>query len=289
MSEIQPVPFHGDTIDAIQTETGSWVVSLRRMCENLGVAYSSQLQKLKEKPWAVVSIIDTTGADGKTYEMTVIDRRTLTMWLAGINPNKVRPELREKIEAYQCEAADALDEYFNEGAAIRLQPGDTEDDIIAKGMLAAGRKIEQLQTRLTQVEAESEKRGQQLAAAQDTLGCIAKLLDQQKPYAAIGSQFVQLGGTISIRDIARNFQQLDPSMTMHRVYRILRENGYIVRNGCAPTLKAIRPGYLKQRIGKKSNGEMTRPYAVFTAKGIGWFIDSFIYEKSSTLDVPTLY
>ncbi|NEG55431.1 phage antirepressor N-terminal domain-containing protein [Bifidobacterium platyrrhinorum] len=288
MNTIQNIPFHGDTIEAI-AQNGTWFASLRRMCENLGVDYSRQLQKLKEKPWAVVDIMPTTGADGKTYQMTMIDRRTTTMWLAGINAGKVREDLRAKIEAYQCEAADALDEYFNEGAAIRLNEGDTEDDIIAKGMLAAGRKIEQLKTQLEQSRAEVEKRGHQLEQAHENLGSLGRQLTEQQPYAAIGAQFVQLDGTISVRDVSRNFQQIDPKMTATRVYEILRKYGYVVKHGCAPTVKGVKPGYLKQKIGKKNNGNMARPYAVFTAKGIGWFITRFIANKQETLDILTIY
>lgn len=289
-NDIQTIPFHGQTIQAAMVD-GKPNVALKPMCENLGVDYEAQYKRLRRQPWATISIMEMVAADGKNREMSMIDRRTFTMWLATIDTSRLKNEAtRQLIVTYQNEAADALDEYFNEGAAIRLQPGDTEDDIIAKGMLAAGRKIEQLKTRLTQVEAESEKRGQQLAIAHDTLGSIARLLDQQKPYAAIGSQFVQLDGTIGVREVSRNFQQIDPTMTMTRVFQLLRQNGYIEKHSNAPTMKGIKPGYLCQRIGKKHNGDMAKPYSVFTAKGVGWFISRFIYQQpDDNLDVPTLY
>ncbi len=63
----------------------------------MGLAFSAQLQKLKKKSWAVVSEIDTTGADGKTYSMVMIDRRTLLMWLANIDERKVKATGREKV------------------------------------------------------------------------------------------------------------------------------------------------------------------------------------------------
>lgn len=87
-------------------------VALRPMCEAIGVAYSAQLQKLKAKSWATVSMSDTTGADGKSYQMVMIDRRTMTMWLATIDENRVAESARPTIRAYQAEAADALDAYF---------------------------------------------------------------------------------------------------------------------------------------------------------------------------------
>ena len=78
-----------------------------------------------------MGVTPTVAADGKTREMTVIDRRTFTMWLATIDTGRVKNErTRELVRIYQCEAADALDKYFNEGAAVNprtMQPPTTED------------------------------------------------------------------------------------------------------------------------------------------------------------------
>lgn len=94
---------------------GQPFAALRPMCEALGVAYSAQLQKLRAKAWATVSLIDMVGADGKRREMVMIDRRTMTMWLATIDENRVAESARPTIRAYQAEAADALDAYFSGG------------------------------------------------------------------------------------------------------------------------------------------------------------------------------
>lgn len=48
----------------------------------------------------------------------MVDRRTLTMWLATIDTSRVSEATRPTLEAYQLEAADALDAYFHEGGAI---------------------------------------------------------------------------------------------------------------------------------------------------------------------------
>jgi len=93
-------------------------VAFRHVVEQLGLGYGSQLQKLKGKSWAVVTNIVTTGADGKTYEMVGVDRKTLTMYLATLDENRVREECRPTLVALQAEAADALDAYFHAGGAI---------------------------------------------------------------------------------------------------------------------------------------------------------------------------
>ena len=113
MKELTQIPFHDTTI--YTTADGTYV-ALRPVCEALGLDFSGQLQRLQRQSWAVVGMTPTTGSDGKTYEMTVIDRRTFTMWLATIDTSRVKNErTRDLVRIYQCEAADALDQYFHEG------------------------------------------------------------------------------------------------------------------------------------------------------------------------------
>lgn len=111
-----PVP----TIDAPLTATqvdGKIQVSLRHACETIGLDFSNQIRKLRGKSWAGVVMITTPSAGGNQLT-AMIDRRTFTMWLATIDANRVSEQARPIVEAYQAEAADALDAYFNKGGAI---------------------------------------------------------------------------------------------------------------------------------------------------------------------------
>ena len=133
MKELTQIPFHDTTI--YTTADGAYV-ALRPVCEALGLDFSGQLQRLQHQSWATVGVTPTVAADGKTREMTVIDRRTFTMWLATIDTSRVKNErTRELVRTYQCEAADALDKYFNEGAAINprtVQPRNDEDRAVTR-------------------------------------------------------------------------------------------------------------------------------------------------------------
>jgi hypothetical protein len=111
MSNFEVIRFQSDEIQAIREGEQVWV-SVKRVCENLGVAFSSQLQKLRKKRWAVVSMINTTGPDGKTYSAACLALDSVPMWLAGIDERKVREDLRDKLVAYQRECAKVLAEYF---------------------------------------------------------------------------------------------------------------------------------------------------------------------------------
>ncbi len=107
------IPFHNQTILAQQDTTGKVHVALKPLCENMGISYGSQYNRLQKAKWATVFMMKTVGADGKSRDMTAIDRRTFSMWLATIDTARVKNEdAKNLIVAYQCEAADALDAYF---------------------------------------------------------------------------------------------------------------------------------------------------------------------------------
>lgn len=123
------IPFHDTEIIAQQID-GIPYVALKPVCESLGIDADSQAKRLKRQPWAVTVITTATGADGKHYDMTMIDRRTFTMWLATIQTSRIKDNsTRDLLTAYQCEAADVLDQYFNEGAAIN--PNAEEHKLMA--------------------------------------------------------------------------------------------------------------------------------------------------------------
>jgi hypothetical protein len=113
------VPFHGDEIVSFQTD-GVRAVAMRRMVENLGLSWGSASQKLQRQRGKFSCFdIETTGADGKRYLMLAMPVEKLPLWLATINPNKVRADLRPKIELYQSESAIALHDYWTKGVAVR--------------------------------------------------------------------------------------------------------------------------------------------------------------------------
>lgn len=110
-TSIVQVPFHGDILDAIQDDRGVWV-GIKRACENVGIDHSSQLTKLKDRPWAVVAMNTTTGPDGKSYAMAMLHLDCLPMWLATIEASRVHEEVRPKLIAYQRECTRVLRDHF---------------------------------------------------------------------------------------------------------------------------------------------------------------------------------
>ena len=114
---VATIPFHGTEVQSVEID-GTPQIVFKPVVDSIGLAYSSQIQKLKSKSWATMSIINTVGADGRNRDMTVIDLRTLTMWLATIDENRVSEEARPLVVAYQSEVADAIEAYWSKGGAI---------------------------------------------------------------------------------------------------------------------------------------------------------------------------
>lgn len=103
-------------IMAVQQDGKEWA-SVTHICRSLGIDQKSQRRKLQAKKWTC-GVMMTLQVGGQAREVYMVDRRTLTMWLATIDAGRVAPEHREALEAYQAEAADALDAYFHSGGAI---------------------------------------------------------------------------------------------------------------------------------------------------------------------------
>jgi len=85
---------------------------------------------------------------------------------------------------------------------------------------------------------------------------------------------------MSVTDAAKHFRTLDQRMSRDMVYGLLRGAGYVEARSNAPTVKAIRPGYMVARQGMRDGRKIGKPYARFTAKGASWFVDRFIYGNA---------
>ena len=137
-TELMPVPFYGDTL-VLVNEEGTPFVAMRAIVENMGLAWQVQHRKLTEKFGATVTIMVTVGEDGRNREMVCLPLRKLPAWLYSVNPNKVAPELRDKIIQYQNECDDALWDYWTKGQATRpgLKGADRLSQVIKAGDRAA--------------------------------------------------------------------------------------------------------------------------------------------------------
>ena len=115
---LSPVQFHGSTIFVV-THKGEPYAPMKPIVSDMGLDWGGQQQKLSANKdrWGIEIIpIPTTSGIQQTLCVPV---RKLPAFFASINPNKVRPELRDRIRLYQDECDDALWNYWTKGHATR--------------------------------------------------------------------------------------------------------------------------------------------------------------------------
>lgn len=116
----QIVPFrHAELL--LVDHSGEPFVPMRPVVQGMGLDWKSQHAKLGAGRFSTCMVEITTQLLGDTQRRAVscLPLRKLPGWLMSIHPNKVRPDLREGIIAYQNECDDVLWSYWNEGRAVR--------------------------------------------------------------------------------------------------------------------------------------------------------------------------
>jgi hypothetical protein len=84
-AEIVKVKFYEDELDVIND--GAKVrVALRRACENIGLAFQPQIEKLRARAWACITMIVTHDTTGRAQEAMPETLRTVAIqkWLDGL-------------------------------------------------------------------------------------------------------------------------------------------------------------------------------------------------------------
>lgn len=111
--EQRPVPFLGDDLAAAMTAGGAIYISLPGMCRALGLGTQAQFQRIQRtaalaKGLRVIPLQTRGGV--QSVNCLRVDR--VALWLAGVEPSRVKPAFRAKIEAYQDELAPVAMQVF---------------------------------------------------------------------------------------------------------------------------------------------------------------------------------
>ncbi|MDP2961324.1 MAG: phage antirepressor N-terminal domain-containing protein [Sulfurimicrobium sp.] len=197
-----PVPFMGASLALIDHQ-GEPYAAMKPITEAMGLTWDSQSAKIKERFGAVASKIKATGTDGKSYSMVCLPLRKLPAWLATIQPNKTKPELRDRIRAYQAECDDALWAYWTQGKAERAPTARPPAPAVLKedtfGILNKG-AIEESDWKLTAAQCYASQAARLTAILIDQVGNTAKASAAAILHAAHASAL----NTLDLIEIAQN-------------------------------------------------------------------------------------
>ncbi|HHI5089836.1 phage antirepressor N-terminal domain-containing protein [Pseudomonas aeruginosa] len=98
----QVIPFRQKEL-LLVGNAGEPFVPMKPVVEGMGLAWQSQHRKLQSGRFAtcITEMVIQLPGDTQRRPVSCLPLRKLTGWLMSIHPNKVRPELREGIIAYQ--------------------------------------------------------------------------------------------------------------------------------------------------------------------------------------------
>jgi len=126
--EQKEITFYDDELIAIRANDGQIYVSVRHMCDALGLNVQAQSRRAKRHKILSSGLMVAKMATIKGLRNANVLRADLiTLWLTGVNTSSVKEEIRPKIETFQLEAAKVLWEAFQEG---RLTADPTFDDLL---------------------------------------------------------------------------------------------------------------------------------------------------------------
>lgn len=104
----------------IATFSNKKYVAIKPICNAIGVDFQTQLIKIKEDEILnqLYRLRPITGLDEKVYQMGTIPLKYVFGWLFTINPNKVKPEIKQDVINYKKECYEALFDTFTTRTSI---------------------------------------------------------------------------------------------------------------------------------------------------------------------------
>ncbi|EBZ6410153.1 hypothetical protein EWI94_24915 [Salmonella enterica subsp. enterica serovar Kottbus] len=123
------VPFYGNSLYVVN-HNGEPYTPMKPIVEGMGMDWASQFTKMKQRfKTSIVKITMQLPGDEQRREIICLALRKLAGWLQTISPNKVRPEIRERVIRYQEECDDVLYEYWTKGVVVNPRKASVMEEL----------------------------------------------------------------------------------------------------------------------------------------------------------------
>lgn len=251
MNEIQS--FESDqfgTVRAVRGEDGEPMFVAKDVCAALGLGNSRQaLARLDDDEKGVISN-DTPGGE---QQMQAVNEPGLYVLVLSSR----KPEARAFKRWVTHEVLPAL---RREGA-YEVPREEPLDLVIARGMVAANKKIQLLE---------------------DRNDALRKQAEELRPKAAFFDRCMESDALINVRDAAKMLKSFDRDMGEKRLRELLRERGYVEKRTLRATAEAIRWGYMVERAFtvRGKDGDRLEHYGVLTPKGVAMCMRRFCRQPT---------
>lgn len=137
----QAVDFLGHQINCVHDADGTPYVPLKWLCEILGIDDRRQRKEVKDSgiyDWKMLSV---KGGDGRHRKTLCLPAKQACLWFYVINPDTVRPEIKERLLEYQEESTTALRHSRQYGLA--LNPRSSAEEIESRVRECGYRHLQQ--------------------------------------------------------------------------------------------------------------------------------------------------
>lgn len=134
---IESIQFYNQEIQVLNYE-GRPYVAMKSIVENIGLAWNAQIERIRRNKIlnSTSRMIRSVADDGKNRELLCLPLGYLNGWLAGIDLNRVKPEIKPILELYQLECYDVLYNHFlPEVAAVHPNVITTEQQHDIKSLV----------------------------------------------------------------------------------------------------------------------------------------------------------
>jgi len=181
--EQREVDFYGDKLTAVLADDNSVYVSVRHLCDALGLNAQAQTRRIQRHnilaDGFIVAKMATIKGDRPSNWLRV---DLVPLWLSGLSTKAVKDEIRPKLERFQREAAKVLWEAFREG---RLTADPVFDDLLAADSPATqaykmAAAIMQMARQQILLEARVDSHEERLEAIEATLGDPGRAVTQDQ-------------------------------------------------------------------------------------------------------------
>lgn len=193
---IRSMEFYGDELVAVMTPDRQIWVHLVRLVESLGLALSDQLEHIRGNKTlnaGLRTFVFPTSRGPRPVQFLRLG--LVALYLARIQPQRAKPELREKLERYQDQAADVLYAAFlGEFGIIESGRGQSERGLtsaeqnyqqaqlianVARQQLAIEREVGNLDERLTGQQEILDLYDERIAMLELRLGTNERITEEQ--------------------------------------------------------------------------------------------------------------
>lgn len=206
--------------------------------------------------WVAKREVPHPQSNTKTIEVNVIPEGDLYRLIS----NSELPNA-QKFESWIFD--EVLPSIRKHGGYLAGQEEMSNEELLSKALLFAQKKIEDRD----RIISEKQKR-----------------IEEMKPKEIFADAVTASSTSILIRDLAKILKQNGVHTGEKRLYKWMRENGYIIKNSNRPTQKAMELGLfeiIESTIQRTDLPPITTMTTKVTGKGQQYFINKFLYKKIS--------